>query len=227
MKQILVLTDDVWHPSEVIERGIASFPENGYAFSFVKTAKDILTPAYLEPFAAIMICKSNNVNAANPEPWFEDTVSEVTPKELSAYVENGGGLLFVHSGTAYNERFVKKGELFERPNRQYMELMGCEMNGHPLRCPVHFHVTDGTHPIMEGVRDFTERDEHYQISLLRDDVTILMESDSEPGERMPAAYVRQQGKGKIAVFTPGHTLAVWMNPSFQRMIINALDWCVG
>ena len=43
LMKILVLCDDVWHPAEVIEKGIASLHTKEYKFDFVKAAKDILT----------------------------------------------------------------------------------------------------------------------------------------------------------------------------------------
>lgn len=45
MKRILALCDDVWHPAEVIEKGILPLAADRYHFEFVKAAKDILTPA--------------------------------------------------------------------------------------------------------------------------------------------------------------------------------------
>ena len=42
MQRVLVICDDVWHPAEVIEKGIAPLAADRYQFEFVKAAKDIL-----------------------------------------------------------------------------------------------------------------------------------------------------------------------------------------
>ena len=69
--KVLVICDDMWHPGEVVERGLQSLSGEGYTFDVVKTAKDILTPEKLTQYDALLIAKSNNVNAANTAPWFE------------------------------------------------------------------------------------------------------------------------------------------------------------
>lgn len=225
MKKILVICDDVWHPAEVIERGFALLEGRGYSFDFVKAAKDILTEKMIARYAALVICKSNNVTSGNGEPWFEDTVTEVGPRQFRRYLENGGSILAIHSALAYSHNLTKKGELFETPLQLYLDLVGAEFNGHPLRCPVHVRVTNPGHPVMRGVEDFTERDEHYQLIMNCPDAEILFETSSDPGETMPGGYVRRFGPGRLIVLTPGHTLAVWENENWQRIVTNALDWC--
>lgn len=225
VKKILVICDDVWHPAEVIEKGFGMLEGEDYSFDYVKDAKDILTEKMLARYPVIAICKSNNVVSSNGEPWFEDTVTEVGPREFKCYMEQGGSILAIHSGTAYSRRFAKDGELFEVPNELYLELLGTEFTGHPLRCPVHFHITAPCHPIMRGAADFTERDEHYQMIMRCDDAEILMESSSDSGQTVPAGYIRRFGKGNLIVLTPGHTLAVWENENWQKILANALDWC--
>lgn len=66
--KVLVICDDMWHPGEVVERGLQSLSGEGYTFDVVKTAKDILTPEKLTQYDALLIAKSNNVNAANTAP---------------------------------------------------------------------------------------------------------------------------------------------------------------
>ena len=47
--RVLVISDDTWHPAEVIEMGLA--PLNGqFDMAYIRTAKDILTPEYLGGF---------------------------------------------------------------------------------------------------------------------------------------------------------------------------------
>lgn len=226
MKKILVLCDDVWHPAEVIERGLVSFEKNtragakspSYKFDFVKAAKDILTPDFIQQYPLIICCKSNNVIAANPAPWFENTVTEVMGGEFREFVENGGGFLSIHSGNV----FMGDGDGVE----EYCEFVGNRFLSHPLRCEVLLENIK-SHPIMEGVADsFSVRDEHYKIELLAEDADIFLSSSSQEGGTEPAGYTRIMGKGRLCVLTPGHTLSVWENEEFQKILKNAIEWCL-
>ena len=52
--EVLVISDDVWHPAEVIEKGLQ--PLSGqFHLTHVHTAKDILTPEYLRRFQTVMV----------------------------------------------------------------------------------------------------------------------------------------------------------------------------
>jgi type 1 glutamine amidotransferase len=51
-----------------------------------------------------------------------------------------------------------------------------------------------------------------------------MISRSEHDEQ-PAGWRRTDGAGRVAVLTPGHNLEVWLHPSYQKLILNALRWC--
>lgn len=218
MQRILVLCDDVWHPAEVIEKGIASFAGDDYQFEFVKTAKDILTPEMIAEYPLIVCCKSNNVTSGNPAPWFENGVTEVMGAEFCSYVERGGAFLSVHSGNAFSGG---KDNI-----KEYTLFVGNRFVSHPPRCEVTLKK-EKEHPIMEGVKEeFCIRDEHYQIELLAEDADVFLTSMSENGGHQTAGYTREMGKGRICVLTPGHTLSVWQNKEFQKIFQNAMNWCL-
>lgn len=219
MKRILVICDDVWHPAEVIEKGIMSFASEDYQFEFVKAAKDILTPEMIEEYPLLICCKANNVTSGNPEPWFENTVTEVMGGEFRDYVERGGGFLSVHAGNV----FMGDGDGV----REYTEFVGNRFLSHPPRCEVVLKKAKD-HPVMSGVEEeFRIRDEHYQIEVLAEDADIFLTSGSETGGIQTAGYTRETGKGRICVLTPGHTLSVWLNKEFQKIFLNAVRWCLG
>lgn len=216
MEKVLVLCDDLWHPAEVIEKGLAARQDKRFEFEIVKAAKDILTPERIAEYRLIICCKSNNVTAANNAPWFEPGVTEVCPKEFEDYIKAGGGFLAVHSGLAYTR---------ER-NAAYVDLVGSVFCGHPPRCAVDLHGVKPEHPIMEGISDFTILDEHYNMEMVCDDADIFLESSSEKGGTQPAGYTRVIGSGRLCALTPGHTLDVWADPAFQKLFTNAMAWCL-
>lgn len=212
--KVLVICDDIWHPAEVICKGIKELDSSKYQFDIVMSAKDILTPELIGEYPVIINAKGNAINAANCAPWFEPTVTEVGPGEFLEYVEAGGGFISLHAGNTFGADSCK----------EYCDFVGNSFVTHPLRCPVTVCVTK-MHPITEGVENFTERDEHYQLDHFADDMEVFLETESEPGGRQVAGYTRNLGEGRLCVLTPGHTLAVWKNKNFQTLLMNAIDWC--
>lgn len=213
-KRILVLCDDLWHPAEIIKRGLALLPREKYRFDVVKTAKDILTPARIADYPLILCCKSNCVNQGNSAPWFEAGVTEVMPEDFEHYVRAGGGFLAVHSGLAY------------RDTPGMNALLGSEFNGHPPRCRVAWRVSNPDHPVARGVTGFACRDEHDRIGLTDPQAERFLESESDAGGVQPAGYTRLLNRGRLCALTPGHTMAVWEQPMFLRLLQNAMAWCM-
>ena len=223
MDKILVLCDDRWHPAEVVEKGLALLSGKDYQFDIITNAKEILTPEMLSSYQLVLCSKNNNVSADNTEPWFEEGATKTGPREFKKFVENGGTFAAIHSGAAFSETSWGQEERFRRPCMEYVDFLGCIFHGHPPICPVEVRVTNATQPFVKGVEDFTEYDEHYQIKISADDVQIFLETSSVSGGTCPAGYVRTMGKGKVIVLTPGHTLEVWENENFQRIIKNILN----
>lgn len=214
MESVLVICDDLWHPAEVIEKGLAARRDTRFQFDIVKAAKDILTPERIARYRAIICCKSNSVIAANSAPWFEEGVTEVMPRDFEAYVRAGGGFIALHSGLAYTEERCM----------EMCAFTGAAFRGHPPRCTVELHVERAAHPVAKGVSDFTLRDEHYALELLCSDADVFLTSRSESGGTQTAGYTRTLGNGRICALTPGHTLDVFENARFQTLLTNALEW---
>ncbi len=223
MKKILVIYGDIWHPAEVVRTGLSYLTEYYDSMEFVEDAKDMLSAADLSRYDLIINCKGNNLTSGNQSPWFEKGVNEATPADFKRYVENGGGFLAVHAGNSF---FEIGEEHFDLPCREYIDFVGCRFVTHPSRCPVNYQVLPTPHPVTEGVADFVVRDEHYQIEMTAEDARVLMNSSSADGKDMPAAYVREIGQGRLCALMPGHILDVWKNPQFQKLLNNAINWCI-
>jgi type 1 glutamine amidotransferase len=173
----------------------------------------------------VILSKCDEVSQADRQSWKTEAVQQ----GFVEFVEKGGGLLIIHTGTVPD----KNAGTFEK-------LMGCRFKGHPNACPVTVQPIK-PHPVTEGVEMFCEVDEHYQLDIIAPDADVIIASYSpqqgEEGKRQedpyhntvaaiqPAGYVRSQGKGRVCVLTPGHNLPVWHNPQFQRTLSNALRWC--
>lgn len=213
--KVLFVCDDMWHPADVIERGLSSMDPEDLAFDLVKTAKDILSPAFVSRYDVLVVASGSSINAANSAPWFEPTVTEFGPEEFRDYVSNGGGLVVIHAGLTIGGP--------SGPVPAYTEVVGGYFVRHPLREMTHVSVTEANE-ITHGVADFSERDEHYQIAVTAPDARPFLQTTSEHGGTTVSGYTRLFGRGRVAVLTPGHTLAVWENPNFQKLVKNAVRW---
>ena len=98
----MVICDDLWHPAEVIEKGLAARADGRFSFDIVKAAKDILTPARIAKYRLIVCCKSNSVIAVNPAPWFEPGVTEVGPAEFEEFLAEREAHAAVRAGDPYS-----------------------------------------------------------------------------------------------------------------------------
>ncbi|MBR6008816.1 MAG: ThuA domain-containing protein [Clostridia bacterium] len=213
--KVLLICDDIWHPADVIERGLETMDREDLEFDLVKTAKDILSKEFVARYDVVVNCSGNSVNAANTHPWFEPGVTEFSPEEFRDYVAGGGGLVVIHSGLTVGGP--------RSPVPAYTEVAGAYFVNHPPREMTYVSVTE-RNELTEGVEDFAERDEHYQIEITAPDIKPFLKTESEHGGSTVSGYTRMFGKGRVAALTPGHTLVVWENPNFQRLVKNAIRW---
>ena len=226
--KILLFCEDFYHPRHLAEEGTRLLVKNCVTLDIIDDATN-LNPAVFENYDVIILSKSDNVSKAkHKDPWKTPEVQAAFVK----FVENGGGLLVVHSGIVCE---YGGAEVLE-------ELIGCRFVWHPNDCPVTVGVLKN-HPVTAGVKIFTETDEHYHAEITSADADILAASFADaqgnpaeyksepyfnaPAHIAPCVFVRTQGKGRVCVLTPGHTEKVWKNPEFQRLLENAMKWCAG
>lgn len=226
MTKVLLLCDDYWHPGDVPVGGVKPLEVKGFTFDIIKDACDF-EASMLSRYPAVMLCKSNQRSQAVEDAWITDDIQQA----FVDYVESGGGLLVVHSGTVPSKTTEK-----------LSRLIGCRFTFHPNACPVTV-APIMKHPVTDGAGAFCETDEHYRLEILADDMIPIMASYSAPQgevskyEEDPyhntaawlgaAGLVRTHGKGRVCVLTPGHLLPVWLNSEYQKVLENALRWCAG
>ena len=213
---VLVLCDDLWHPGEIIRKGLTGIAQDKYAFDFVYDAKDTLTPEMLTRYPLIICCKSNQISCANTHEWFEPGVAEVQPSDLADFVRRGGGYLALHAGLSW----------YPEDKTGMKEFNGSAFIKHPPRCDVDIRVTGPEHPVAQGIEPFTLRDEHYELAMYCNDADVFLRSSSLTGGDQVAGYTRLMGEGRFCALTPGHILSVFENEMMQRLILNAMAWCL-
>jgi type 1 glutamine amidotransferase len=209
--KILVLCDDYWHPAKTPRAGLTQLAgehaEN--AFDWMEDAGH--WPAFnLHDYPLVILTKSNNVSSQDKAHWMTDEVQQA----LLNYVQQGGSLLVVHSGTAdYKETPVLRA------------LLGGVFDMHPPQCMVTVEAIQ-MNELTAGVAPFTLKDEHYFMTMSDTPVDIFLSATSEHGTQ-PAGWRRTEGQGQVVVLTPGHNVEVWLHPGFQTLLRNAARACAG
>ena len=203
----LVLCDDFWHPAATPRNGLSALIESGYSFDWIEDAQE-WSAEYMAAYPLVILTKSNNVTAKNPLPWMTPTIEEA----FVNYVSAGNGLLVIHSGAAGYQ---------ETPRLR--ALMGGVFLQHPPQCNVTHEPVIG-HPLVHGINAFTEKDEHYHMALDDSTAEVFLTARSEHGLQ-PAGWTRHEADGRVCMLTPGHNVEVWLHPTYQKLLGNALQWC--
>jgi len=205
--QTLVLCDDYWHPARVPGEGLSALKDQGFAFDWIEDARD-WSADRMAAYPLVILTKSNHISSVDQSGWMTDEVQSA----FADYVRKGNGLLAIHSGTAgYQEMSILR------------SLLGGVFTHHPEQCAVRMEPQT-SHPLTTGIPPFTLKDEHYFIAMVDPRADVFMTTHSEHGEQ-PAGWRRMEGAGRVAVLTPGHNLEVWLHPSYQALLLNALRWC--
>jgi type 1 glutamine amidotransferase len=204
--RVLVLCDDHWHPGATIRGGIDALETSEFEFDWIENGGE-WSAERMAAYPLVILSKSDNTTAADDSPWVDEQVQ----RAFLEYVRQGGGLLAVHSGTVYADYPTMRG------------LIGGAFLNHPPQCPVTVEPQPG-HPLTAGSAPFTAVDEHYQMALDDGQADVFLTTTSEHGTQ-PGGWTRTEGEGRVCVLTPGHNLEIWVQPSFQALLLNALRWC--
>jgi type 1 glutamine amidotransferase len=207
--QTLVLCDDTWHPARVPREGLSPLKDQGFTFDWIEDAR-AWSAERMAAYPLVILTKSNHVSSSDQSEWMTDDAQSA----FVDYVRKGNGLLAIHSGTAdYQEMTVLR------------NLLGGVFTHHPEQCEVTIEPKTN-HPLTTGILPFTVKDEHYFMAMYDPRADVFMTSHSEHGEQ-PAGWRRTEGTGRVAVLTPGHNLEVWLHPTYQALLLDALRWCGG
>jgi len=227
--RVLLFCDEFYHPGDVAIGGVAPLKDKRFEFDIIKKGQDF-DPKTLTNYSVVLMAKCPDIS---PEKMGGNWKTPEVQQAFVEYIENGGGMLVVHNGTVAGDVSGENTEVIDK-------LIGCRFKWHPNDCPVTVEPIK-PHPVTKNVESFCEVDEHYYLEILADDIDIVMASYApqqgsskkyaeEPYFNVPAklctsGYVRTQGKGRICVLASGHHLDVWLNPNFQQVLENALNWC--
>ncbi len=157
----------------------------------------------------------------------ELAMTDAEKEAFAEFIKSGHGFVGVHSATD---------TFYMWPT--YLEIIGGYFNNHPWHQQVTVDVEDPLNKIVApwGGKSFQINDEIYQISdfqyktshvLLKLDPSSVDLKKAGVERRFygwPLAWTRTYGKGRVFYTGLGHEEAVWKDPRFQEMLLNALKW---
>ena len=224
--RVLLICDDFWHPGETPIEGVKPLSGRGFDIDVI-TDTNGFSKDILDNYPVVILCKCDEISSKDKTSWKTNSIQQA----FVDYVNSGGGLVVIHTGLVAGE----KTEILDK-------LIGSKFASHPPESPVVVQPIK-PHPIVKDVEQFCEIDEQYWLDFLADDIDIFMASYTEcssyekndtcnASESLPpyiaaAGYVRHEGKGRICVLTPGHSVPVWHNNQYQKVLENALHWCAN
>ena len=142
----------------------------------------------------------------------------MTPKQeraVVAFVESGGGFLNLHNA------------LGEYPaSGPYLDLLGGRYVGHGPLERFEVDVVDAAHPVTRGVTPFFVADEQHTPPCDLKRVHLLLRNRSDDGQTAAAGWVREVGRGRLCHLANGHTLEALVHPMYQKLLRNAVRWCL-
>lgn len=132
------------------------------------------------------------------------------------FVQRGGGFLNLHNSMGiYPE------------DGPYLRLVGGRYIGHGPLERFRVEVVDRDHPVTRGVDDFSVADEQHTPPFDSARVHLLLRNRSDDGQTAAAGWVYEPGKGRLCHLANGHTREALAHPMYQRLLQNAVRWCVG
>ena len=157
---------------------------------------------------------------AQPSEW----LTAEQGRAVKEFVENGGSAFFFHNNSHVS-----------LSDESYRDVEGAIYTGHPPIRPFKVKITDSTHPITQGVKDFIVTDEQHYVQYDKDPKYVFMRSENEDGleytgmngnqgTSCEAGWAYEYGKGRVCFMAPGHMISVMWNPEYEKLQKNAVRW---
>lgn len=141
-------------------------------------------------------------------------MTEEQQQAVVEYVERGGAFLNLHNSMGLY------------PEGPYLNLVGGRYVGHGPLERFRVEVVDTEHPITRGISSFVVADEQHTPVYDANRVHLLLRNRADDGTTGAAGWVREFGKGRLCHLANGHTREALLHPMYQRLMRNAVLWCL-
>jgi len=155
------------------------------------------------------------------------TISEQEKKDFTDLLKEGKGIVvWHHAYCSYQEwpeyQAIAGGRYHETP---WIDSKGVEQpaSTYKYNVDIRVKVADKRHPITKGIKDFNIIDEAYGRGVVNPGVHVLLTTD-EPLSTPSIAWTNKYGKSKVVTILLGHNNVAWSNPSFAKLLEQAIKW---
>jgi type 1 glutamine amidotransferase len=156
-----------------------------------------------------------------------DMVQDLEPKKqanLRDFVESGKGVVALHHAICGNVNW----------KWWYEEVVGGRYLSDAINGKKSSYKHDEEltikpaiqHPILKGLGAFRIHDETYKDMWISPKVQVLLTTDN-PTSDGPVAWVSPYEKSRVVYIQLGHDRNANLNPNWQRLVRNAIQWAAG
>ncbi len=200
-KALLIYGGSGFHqPKDTIELFVPFLKENSYSLEMHDNI-DIYEDKRLGQFDIII------------QNYGESTISKEQEQNLLETVRAGTGFAGWHAGVAY--------AFHNSPSFQHMA--GGRFVSHPPIKEFGVKITAGDDEITKGLDDFKITSEQFYLSL-GSEIEPLAMTVFENGVRMPVAWKRIWGSGKVFYLSLGHNVNDFKVPEAMEMMKRGILW---
>ncbi len=198
--RVLFLGDHGLHqPARRFAQLQPELEKRSIALRYTDSMRDI-TPQTLGQFDALLIYA--NIERIEPDQ----------EQALLDFVENGGGLVALHSASYCFHN-----------SPQYIALVGAQFQRHGTGT-FRTQIARPNHPLMQNFGGFESWDETYVHTRHNEQGRTVLTYRVEGNQREPWTWVREQGKGRVFYTAWGHDERTWGHPGFQNLVERGIRW---
>jgi uncharacterized protein len=196
-----------------VARLSAALIERGFTTEATEDAAVFTGGGGLARFAAVVLLSTTGKPLGDP--------GTAALAALETFVQGGGALVGLHSATS--TEYAPAGPL--------TRLLGGKFINHPGGVRTASCHREGNHPASSALPEpFVVKDEIYFMDNLRADNQVVLRCDADSGGgRLPIAWYRQEGAGRVFYTALGHANEDWQPtaPKFRDHILPGVLWALG
>lgn len=128
--------------------------------------------------------------------------------------ESGQGIIVLHHALLSFPDWSIWNDLVSIPDRSFKYFVDVLLD---------IHVENNEHPIAHGLTDWQMVDETFLLMDCAQDAEVVLKTNNSKSIRT-LAWAKQYKNSRVFATTLGHGISAYNNPSFARMLHNAILW---
>ncbi len=209
----LALIGDRYHSPVYIRDGLSpAFLRENVPITFIESV-EALNSESLKDYQLLVILRDGMNWPQGYEKPHLKWMTDAQQQAIWDFVNSGGGFLPLHNA----QGLYPPGGLW---------LFAGDYGGHPNPAVFTVRVEDKNHPVNAGADDYEIYDKQHMVKYYLDREHQLLRSIARDSQAAAAGWWQEVGKGRMVYLSPGHTPKGLGHPMTQRLIRNAVRWCL-